>query len=36
VHHHHDRQLSAALGDAEFAGDGDLLAVAIAGQELLV
>ena len=36
VHQHHDGKFSAALRDAEFAGDGDRLAVGVAGQELLV
>src|SRR6266702_6930503 len=36
VHQHHDGQFSAALRDAEFASDGDLLAVAVAAQKLLV
>ena len=36
VHQHHDRKLADALRDAEFAGDGDRLAVGIAAEELLV
>ena len=36
VHHDHDGKFANTLRDAEFAGDGDLLAVGIAGEELLV
>ena len=36
MHQHHDGEPAAALRDAEFAGDGDRLAVGVAGQELLV
>ena len=36
VHQHHDGKFSAALRDAEFAGHRDLLAVGVAGEELLV
>ena len=36
MHQHHDRKFSASLRDAEFAGNRDLLAVGVAGKELLV
>jgi hypothetical protein len=36
VHQDYDGEFSASLRDAELAGDGDLLAVGVAGEELLV
>jgi hypothetical protein len=36
MHQHHNREPPAALRDAKFAGDGDGLAIGVAGQELLV
>jgi hypothetical protein len=33
MHQHHNREPPAALRDAKFAGDGDGLAIGVAGQE---